>query len=122
MRKGGDFKRLMKNLAFISNLRKKGELRQVRLILIVQNENFLQIPDFIKLTKQFCFDNASFSMILPWSQSKKEYEDKNIGSSEHPLHQDFLQVLRDSLLRNEIVSLGTLKVFYDEALQTLPHQ
>jgi len=123
LRKGGDFKRLMKNFEFISKLKKQGELNKVILIFIVQKENFLQIPDFIKLTKQFDFDTASLSMILPWGHlSREEYEEKNIGFSEHPLHQDFLEVLRDPLLQDEVVSLGTLKPFYDEALKALSNK
>ncbi|KHD08080.1 hypothetical protein PN36_16185 [Candidatus Thiomargarita nelsonii] len=118
LRKGGDFKRLLQNLEFISGLRQQGNLTRVVLVFIVQKENFLQIPDFISLTKKLNFDQAFFQMIAPWSQSIEEYEDKNVGFSKHPLHQDFLQVLRDPLLQDQIVFLGTMKPFYDEALQS----
>jgi len=118
LRKGGDFKRLLQNLEFISGLRQQGQLSRVVLVFVVQKENFLQIPDFIRLVKKFNFDEAFFQMIAPWSQSIEKYEDKNVGFSKHPLHQDFLQVLRDPLLQDKVVFLGTMKPFYDQALQS----
>ncbi len=118
LRKGGDFKRLLQNLEFISRLRQSGELSRVVLVFTVQKENFLQIPDLIRLVKKFNFNQAFFQMITPWNKSIEEYEDKNVGLSKHPLHQDFLQILRDPLLQYKVVSLGTMKPFYDQALQS----
>jgi len=118
LRKGGDFKRLLQNLEFISELRQQAELTRVVLVFVVQKENFLQIPDFIRLVNKFKFDEAFFQMIAPWSQSIEDYEAKNVGFSKHPLHQDFLQVLRDPLLQDKVVFLGTMKPFYDQALQS----
>ncbi len=118
LRKGGDFKRLLQNLEFISGLRQQGQLSRVVLVFVVQKENFLQIPDFIRLVKKFKFDEAFFQMIAPWGQSIKDYEDTNVGFSKHPLHQNFLQVLHDPLLQDKVVFLGTMKTFYDQALHS----
>lgn len=115
VRKGGDFNRLLRNLGFIAGLRENGELARVSLVFVAQKDNFLEIPEFIQLTKSFGFDAACFLMIAPWSQSRKDYERRDVGFSAHPQHREFLQVLRDPSLSDDIVELGTMKPFYDEA-------
>nr|VFJ69641.1 MAG: Iron-sulfur cluster-binding domain-containing protein [Candidatus Kentron sp. FW] len=117
LRRGGDWTRLMRNLDFIAELRRAGEFQRVVLVFVVQRENYRQIPDFIRLTRRFGFDEAFLQMIARWSQPVAEYEQNNVGLPDHPLHGDFLKVLRDPTLKDPVVNLGTMKTLYEEALE-----
>ena len=119
LRRGGTLERLLENFPFISKLRQSGELERVVLVFVIQRENYMEIPDMIRLTKQFNFDETFLKVIDPWGQSTAVYEDKNVALTKNSLHQDFLRILQNPLLNDPVVNLGTLKQAHNRALAAL---
>jgi MoaA/NifB/PqqE/SkfB family radical SAM enzyme len=108
-RRGGVYKRLLENLEFISHLRKKGPLQYVRISMVVQDNNFLEMVDFIKLGERFAFDCVYFSLLSNWGTfSDEEFENRAVHLSTHPRHQEFLNALKDQIFDSQIVDLGEL--------------
>ena len=52
-RRGGNFSKLMDNLEFISSIRRTGPLEFVKISMVVQANNFREMPDFVRLGRRF---------------------------------------------------------------------
>ena len=111
-RRGGDWNRLLENLAFISTLRSAGPLTMVKIHMVVQENNFLEMPAFVELGKRFGFDAVYFSRLLDWGVlSPEEIVARCVHRTGHPRHAEFLRILEDPRLRDPIVQLGNLSEF-----------
>ncbi len=94
-RRGGSFERLLKNLEFIRELRRSGEIAQLAFSMVVQSRNFREIPDFIQLGADYAADTVLFEMIRKRDIfSGDEYKEAFIGSPAHPDYEEFVTLLR----------------------------
>jgi wyosine [tRNA(Phe)-imidazoG37] synthetase (radical SAM superfamily) len=100
VRRGGSFDRLTKNLALVRTLREKGEIRELAFSFVVQQCNYREMPAFVRLADEFKADVVDFRMILNWGvSSAEEFQQKFIGSANHPEHEAYLAVLAQPELR-----------------------
>lgn len=112
VRRGGHLGRLLQNLAFIRDLRKRREIKQLKLLFVVQALNFREMPAFVRLGEEFSADRVVFHMIRRWqSYSEKEFSRHFIGSAAHPDHQEFLELLRAPELAQPFVELGNMRCY-----------
>ncbi len=94
-RRGGSFPRLLENLAFIGSLRKANKLRFVTISFVVQENNFREMPDFVRLRDRFGFDHAYFSQLVNWGTfTPQEYLKRAVHLPGHPKHQEFLSIIK----------------------------
>jgi len=108
-RRGGNFEKLLNNLEFISKLRREGPLNWVRISMVVQENNFIEMPEFVQLGKRFKFDSVFFSQLLNWGTfSEDEYIRRAIHLPSHPDHHKLLELLRNEVFQESIVHLGNL--------------
>lgn len=108
-RRGGDFGKLLKNLEFISRLRQEGPLTFVKISMVVQANNFEEMPAFVRLGQRFKFDQVYFSQLVNWGTfSDQEFARRAVHVPTHPLHQRFVAVLQNEILDDRIVDLGNL--------------
>ncbi|MDQ1271609.1 MAG: hypothetical protein QG591_239 [Planctomycetota bacterium] len=108
-RRGGSFERLLVNLEFISTLRKNGPLEWVGISMVVQENNFVEMPDFVRLGKRFNFDTIYFSRLVNWGTfTEEEFTSRAIHLSTHPRHMEFLAVLKNEIFDEPLVYLGNL--------------
>jgi wyosine [tRNA(Phe)-imidazoG37] synthetase (radical SAM superfamily) len=108
-RRGGSFHRLTENLEFISSLRKNGPLGSVTLSMVVQENNFVEMPDFVSLGRQFGFDTVYFSRLFNWGTfSEEEYQRRAVHLTGHPKHRLFIDLIREDLFKDSMVHLGNL--------------
>jgi hypothetical protein len=108
-RRGGSWDRLMENLAFIATLRAQGPLEYLKLHMVVQENNFDQMPAFVELGRQFGADRVYFSHLADWKTfSPDELQHRAIHRPEHPRHSELLDLLRDERLCQPQVDLGNL--------------
>jgi Iron-sulfur cluster-binding domain len=110
VRRGGDFDRLMRNLAFLSELRRAGEIQDFVIAFVVQAGNFKEMPAFVRLGQRLSVDSVFFSAIHHWSRgmTQAQFSEAQVWRSDHPLHEDFCSVLRDPALHDPITNLGDL--------------
>lgn len=108
-RRGGNFEKLLRNLEFISSLRQHGPLQSVTISMVVQENNFREMPDFVRLGQRFGFDVVYFSQLVNWGTfSEDEFTSRAIHLPSHPKHLEFAALLKDEIFNLPIVNLGNL--------------
>ena len=110
LRGGADFKTLMENLKFISKARNKGELEYVRVLCVLQRDNYKELPAIAKLTIDLKFDYLDVTRVDNWGFLTDEefkkismYDDKG-----NPLP-ELVEVLKDPIFKSkEIEFIGNV--------------
>jgi pyruvate-formate lyase-activating enzyme len=117
VRRGGDFARLRRNLAFLARQRRAGRIKGLQLSFVVQAANFREMPAFVALGKELGVDRIRFALIRHWWRgfSLGEYPQARIWSGRHPQFREFLAVLRDPLLLDPVVWPGDVASYLAEA-------
>lgn len=107
LRRGGTFSRLLKNLEFIQKLRERDEIKELNFLMVVQNLNFEQMPDFVRLGLRYGADSITFQLLRNWgTYTESEFAQHSIAGHNHPKHKEFLAVLQDPLLSHPMVRLN----------------
>ncbi|GHD64301.1 radical SAM protein [Jeongeupia chitinilytica] len=108
-RRGGDFARLLKNLDFIATLRRSQALRYFKIHMVVQANNFREMPDFVALGARVGADEVYFSHLSDWGTfSEVELAKRQVHIATHPLHEQLQEILSSRLLHHPSVNLGNL--------------
>jgi hypothetical protein len=83
----------------------------VKIHMVVQANNFREMPAFVEIGARFAADRIYFSRLDQWGTfSKDEYRQRAVHRPEHPEHRELLAVLADSSLDDPRVELGNLSV------------
>ena len=109
-RRGGEFSRLLENLEFISGeLRANGPLEWLGINMVVQENNFREMRQFVELGKRFGVDTVYFHKLVNWGTfSAKEYARRAVHQTSHPRYPDLVNTLLDPVFDDPIVYLGNL--------------
>jgi MoaA/NifB/PqqE/SkfB family radical SAM enzyme len=109
-RRGGEFARLLENLSFISGeLRARGPLEWLGINMVVQENNFSEMRQFVQMGRDLRVDTVYFHKIVNWGTfSNDEYRRRAIHIDTHPRHGELIDVLRDPIFNDPIVYLGNL--------------
>jgi len=122
-RRGGSFERLLKNLEFIGKLRQNGPLEWLGISMVVQENNFMEMPNFIHLGQRFQVDTVYFSQLVNWgTYSEEEYRSRAIHLPYHPRHSEFLDLLEMEIFREPLVYLGNLTETANKAVKPIFEQ
>ncbi|MBW4620686.1 MAG: radical SAM protein [Cyanosarcina radialis HA8281-LM2] len=106
VRRGGDFAKLIENLEFVSQLRKSQAIESFAIKFVTSAENFMEMPDFVRLAKRLGCDRVKFQLIVRFNHlSVAEYSAVAIQHPKHPRHSELLAVLKDPILQDDIVKL-----------------
>ena len=115
VRRGGNFKQLMKNLTFASELRKKGELAYFQISFVVQRKNYKEMPLFVELGKKLGADKVFFTRILNWgTYHAEEFERIAMTDKEGHAKKELQEILNMPIMHDPIVDLGTIHSKSDE--------
>lgn len=98
--KGSDFKKVQKNLRYISSLKRSGKVREFALTFVVTSLNYQELPDFIE--QAIMLDAyPNIWPIRPFNDCKvcHDIEKYDITKKSHPEHQKFLEILKDPNFR-----------------------
>lgn len=121
-RRGGNFEKLLRNLEFISTLRRGGPLEFWKISMVVQENNFLEMPDFVRLGQRFGVDQVYFSQLVNWGTfSDGEFAQRAIHFPAHPRYKDFAKLLQDSIFDEPIVDLGNLTRIRNSMRNSFPN-
>lgn len=107
VRCGGNYERLMKNMEYLSILRKSKKVDYVAVNMIVQRANYKEIPDFIRWTINMGFDRVNLSHIRNWG-TYSDYEFENNVSmfmKDGVPRLELTEVLMDPICRDPIVNM-----------------
>jgi MoaA/NifB/PqqE/SkfB family radical SAM enzyme len=113
VRRGGDFRRLLSNLAILDDLRSsRGERFKLDFNFVVSSLNFREMAEFVQLGRRFHVDSIHFTAIRSWGHlSPSEFAALNVFNPCHPYHQEFLQVLLVPELSDPIVDCGSVEPY-----------
>jgi len=116
-RRGGDWKRVIENIKFLSTKRREKKFKWFRLDFVVQNVNFKEMPDFVELGKQLGVDQVYFSLVIDWGTwPKEEYERQCVWKKSHHNFEDFLNMLKRPEFDDwPYVDLGNLSEYVNRA-------
>jgi MoaA/NifB/PqqE/SkfB family radical SAM enzyme len=116
--RGGDFARLLDNLAFIGELRARGKLRLFQLHYVVQANNYREMRAFVELGLALGCDRICFKQLVNWgTYSTAEFGRRAVQRSGHPEHEEFLAQLRDPLLAHPRVYMHDLSRLKETAVE-----
>ncbi len=104
--KGGNYEKLMKNLNFISQLRKNEQLKCFSLGLVIQDKNFREMPSFIERSReQYHCDKVILKPVYPWGKvmSPDVFWFKDVLNPMHPYHAEYLELLEHPMLNEPYV-------------------
>jgi MoaA/NifB/PqqE/SkfB family radical SAM enzyme len=108
LRRGGNFEQLIKNLKFVSSIKKRGKI-YVGLNFVVQKQNFKEMPDFVIMAKKYKFDGVTFTQLIDRNTyQSKDFEDMAIHHPEHPRFNELKEIMKSPILRDPIVSFANL--------------
>ena len=91
-----NWKRLKKNLEFISRLRRTGPVETFEISMVVQQNNWREMTAFIDLGREFKVDRVLFTNLLNWGTfSKKEYMKRAVHLESHSEHRELTDFLKN---------------------------
>ena len=80
----------------------------VGISMVVQENNFREMPDFIRLGKRFGF-GVYFSKLVDWrTYPEEEFSRRAVHLPNHPRYSEFVNLLRDEIFNVPNVYLGNL--------------
>jgi len=112
VRKGGVWEKALENIKYLSEQRKRGNIKHLQLDFVVQDLNFREMPEFVKLGKELGVDKVYFQRISNWgTYSMEEYTQRNMAHPSHPQHKHFLDVCQHPLMRSTLIKKGNIQSF-----------
>lgn len=111
IRRGGNFEVLLKNLKFISKLRKNNVIDYFRINFVVQRKNFREMEKFIELGIELGVDNVFFTKVLNWgTYSDEEFDEISMMDRDmRAPKRELKEILDKEIFKNKIVDLGTIQ-------------
>ena len=112
VRRGGDWKKVIANIKNLVEMRKQGLFQHLQLDFVVQDTNYREMPEFVKLGKELGVDQVYFQRISNWgTYSKVEFLKKDMAAPTHPEYEHFKQVCLHPLMRESIIKKGNINGF-----------
>ena len=109
-RRGGKWDTLLKRLEFISTLKNRadGTKRQLPIMMVVQDNNFREIPVMIELATGLGFYPV-FSKILDCgTYPKGEFEKRAVWMESHPNFEELKKVITESVGKAGLTNLSDI--------------
>ena len=101
-RRGGDWEQLQDNLAFIQNLKKSGQIDHFCISMVVQENNFTEMKDFVLMGESYGACLVQFQIIEPdfirdlgYGDYLSEWAEKAVHEKTHPRHGELLNIIKD---------------------------
>lgn len=96
-----DLAKFEESMSFITDLKHSGKISRIRMIMVIQDSNFRQVPDFIARCIDYDADDIVLRPIYHWfGSSEDDILYKNVLNPCHPYHKEYLQILENPLCRD----------------------
>ena len=103
----GDFRGLLANLEFVGGLRRNGRIRKLKLMFVIQDDNFAEMPAFVNMAKWLGADEVVFAEMQKFGRYFGDdalYAQKAVHLAGHPNHEAYRAVLAEPIFQDPIVS------------------
>jgi sulfatase maturation enzyme AslB (radical SAM superfamily) len=106
VRLGGKWSDCEAAIAFLGKLRSEGRLPEFVMNFVVQESNFHEMPDFVRLGKDHGATRIVFSGYDPRAFHTQEHmRAVNVSATEHPRHPELIEILKDPMLSDPVVDM-----------------
>lgn len=96
-----DLEQFEESLAFITKLKHQGDIRRIRLIMVIQDSNFRQIPQFIQKGIDYDADDIVLRPIFKWfGMNEDEVLYKNVLNPCHPYYKEYMEIIQNPICKN----------------------
>lgn len=112
VRRGGNFEQLSKNMKFLSEIRRSGDLSYLRMNFVVQRDNYMEMIPFVKWGEDLGVDEVFFTKILNWGMySDEEFKNVSMMEADGITPKPELKAVLDSpeIKNSKIADLGTIQ-------------
>lgn len=86
----------LESLDFLRELRKKNKIKNFIVTMVIQQENFREVPSFVKTClERFKVDKVQLRPMLPWFAMHRDlnFKLKDLTSPQHPNHEEFVKIM-----------------------------
>lgn len=89
----------LESLYFLKELREKEIIKELKITMVVQPENYQEVPSFIKYSlNEFNPDKVQLRPLMQWFKlTKDEFNKRNLLATDHPENQKFLAIMKDPI-------------------------
>lgn len=99
-----DLEMFEESMAFITELKHQGAISRIRMIMVIQDSNFRQIPEFIQRCIEYDADDIVLRPIFQWfGMNEDEVLYKNVLNPCHPYYQEYLEIIQHPLCKDKRV-------------------
>ena len=99
LRRGASYESFLKNVLFLRSLRVSGIIPVLMFSFTYQVDNFREMREFLDFCYEMKADFAIFERLLNMVFSDREYRQKAVHHTGHPMHEEFLAIIRDPIFR-----------------------
>jgi MoaA/NifB/PqqE/SkfB family radical SAM enzyme len=115
--RGGSWKKLYRNLQYISELRKKGDIKKFGIHYAVQTCNYRDMKRMVEIGLELDIDRVIFAILRNGGvYEPADYATRCIFEKSHPDHAEFVKELEDPIFRSPIVDLTQFVGFRGDAV------
>lgn len=103
--KNGDFDRVIRNLNFLSELKKENKLERFIMNFVVNSYNYKEMVPYLKKAKKIGA-TVGFLELLKYEANKDIYDELNISDERHPSYNRFVKILKNPVFRSRICTIN----------------
>ena len=109
LRRPGKWAPLMKNLAYLAEMRRADRIRRLGFNFVVQKANFREMLAFVELADGFSADHIWFQRVTNYGAYDEEtFAALDVTAPTHPDHAELLEILRHPALNRPIIQKDML--------------
>ncbi len=96
-----DLEKFEESMQFITDLKHKGAINHIRIIMVIQDSNFRQIPEFIQKCIDYDADDIVLRPIYKWfGLQEDELLYKNVLNPCHPYYKEYLEIIENPICKD----------------------
>lgn len=108
LRAGADFERWKENMRYLGRKRQEGKVDFLAFNFVVQRDNYLEMPDYVKMCLGFHADGIKFSRLKrPDGYTEEEYERIDMFDSDGNMKPELMETVQDKIFESPEVHLFT---------------
>jgi MoaA/NifB/PqqE/SkfB family radical SAM enzyme len=115
--RGGSWKKLYRNLQYISELRRSGGIKKFNIHYAVQTCNYKDMKRMVEIGLELNVDRIAFAILRNGGvYEAAEYAERCIFEASHPNHAEFVKELEDPVFKSPIVDVTQFVGFRADAV------
>lgn len=108
LRAGANFERWKNNMEYLGNKRKEGKINFLAFNFVVQRDNYLEMPEYVRMCLGFHADGIKFSQLKRiWERSDEEFEQKSMFDTDGNMKSELEKIVQDEIFKRPEVHLFT---------------